>query len=84
MDKCLAFFPFKITHILTHNGLDPRAELEQAKQFTTRLLKSKSGNSCQKISKMDVKICREQYLTSPYNSFYPKNKQNGRTYKWDY
>ena len=30
MDKCLAFFPFKITHILTDNGLE----------ITNRLLKS--------------------------------------------
>jgi hypothetical protein len=36
MDKCLAFFPFKITHILTDNGLE----------ITNRLLKSKIGNSC--------------------------------------
>lgn len=48
MNKCLAFFPFTITHILTDNGLE----------FTNRLLKSKTGNSCEKESKMDVK-CRK-------------------------
>jgi transposase-like protein len=48
MNKCLAFFPFTITHILTDNGLE----------FTNRLLKSKTGNTCEKESKMDVK-CRE-------------------------
>jgi len=59
MDKCLAFFPFYITHILTDNGLE----------FTNRLLKSKTGNSCQKLSKMDVK-CNEHNiqhrLTAPF------------------
>ena len=44
MDKCLALFQFKITAILTNNGLDPRAKREQAKLFTNRLLKSKTGN----------------------------------------
>lgn len=59
MDKCLAFFPFKITHILTDNGLE----------FTNRLLKSKTGNSCQKPSKMDVKSIKnniEHRLTAPF------------------
>ena len=42
IDKCLAFFPFKITHILTDNGLE----------FTKRLLKSKTDSACQKPSKM--------------------------------
>lgn len=49
MDKCLAFFPFNITHILTDNGLE----------FTNRLLVSKKGESCSKPSKMDVK-CQEE------------------------
>jgi hypothetical protein len=56
MDKCIAFFPFQITHILTDNGLDPRVKLEQAKQFTNRLLKTKTGNSCQKLSKNGCKM----------------------------
>lgn len=49
MDKCVDFFPFKITHILTDNGLE----------FTNRLLVSKKGENCSKLSKMDVK-CQEQ------------------------
>ncbi|MBX9808267.1 MAG: DDE-type integrase/transposase/recombinase [Flavobacteriaceae bacterium] len=48
MDRCLDFFPFKITHILTDNGLE----------FTNRLLKSKKGESCQKLSKMDLKCAK--------------------------
>jgi transposase-like protein len=59
MDKCLAFFPFKITHILTDNGLE----------FTNRLLKSKTGNTCQKQSKMDVKCLEnniQHRLTEPF------------------
>ena len=59
MDKCLAFFPFKITHILTDNGLE----------FTNKLLKSKTGNSCQKLSKMDVKCIEnniQHRLTVPF------------------
>jgi transposase-like protein len=59
MDKCIVFFPFKITHILTDNGLE----------FTNRLLKSKTGNACQKPSKMDIK-CKENNiehrLTPPF------------------
>lgn len=59
MDKCFAFFPFNITHILTDNGLE----------FTNRLLKSKKGNTCQKPSKMDEK-CTENHiqhrLTAPF------------------
>lgn len=39
MRKCLDFFPFKITHILTDNGLE----------FTNRLIKSKKGNACKKL-----------------------------------
>lgn len=58
MDKCLEFYPFKITHILTDNGLE----------FTNRLIKSKKGNLCQKPSKMDVKCVENQIehrLTKP-------------------
>jgi transposase InsO family protein len=51
MDKCMAFFPFKITHILTDNGLE----------FTNRLIISKKGYACQKLSKMDVK-CQENNI----------------------
>lgn len=59
MTKCFAFFPFKITHILTDNGLE----------FTNRLLKSKTGKSCQKLSKMDVKCIEnniQHRLTAPF------------------
>jgi transposase-like protein len=59
MDKCLDFFPFKITHILTDNGLE----------FTNRLLKSKKGDFCQKLSKMDVKSIEnniQHRLTEPF------------------
>jgi transposase InsO family protein len=59
MDKCIDFFPFTITHILTDNGLE----------FTNRLLVSKKGDACQKPSKMDVK-CNENNikhrLTAPF------------------
>jgi len=59
IDRCLAFFPFYITHILTDNGLE----------FTNRLLVSKTGNKCTKPSKMDVK-CEENSiihrLTAPF------------------
>jgi len=43
-----AFFPFKITHILTDNGLE----------FTNRLIKSKTGKYCTKPSKLD-EYCTE-------------------------
>lgn len=59
MDKCLAFFPFNITHVLTDNGLE----------FTNRLLKSKTGKACQKLSKMDVKCIEnniQHRLTAPF------------------
>ena len=59
MDKCIAFFPFNITHILTDNGLE----------FTNRLLISRKGNACTKPSKMDIK-CEENSiqhrLTAPF------------------
>jgi transposase-like protein len=58
MVKCLAFFPFGITHVLTDNGLE----------FTNKLLKSKTGHYCQKTSKLDV-VCTqnniEHRLTKP-------------------
>ncbi|MCO6461453.1 MAG: transposase [Saprospiraceae bacterium] len=58
MDKCFNFFPFKITHILTDNGLE----------FTNKLLISKKGASCKTDSKMDVKCKKnniEHRLTKP-------------------
>jgi len=58
MNKCLAFFPFGITHVLTDNGLE----------FTNKLIMSKKGNYCQKPSKLDV-VCEknniEHRLTKP-------------------
>lgn len=58
MDKCIAYFPIKITHILTDNGLE----------FTNRFIKSKTGGLCAKPSKMDVKCAEhniEHRLTAP-------------------
>lgn len=57
-NKCLLFFPFKITHILTDNGLE----------FTNRLIKSKKGNLCSKSSLLDIKCVFnniEHRLTQP-------------------
>jgi len=58
MNKCLQFFPFGITHVLTDNGLE----------FTNKLIKSKKGYYCQKPSKLDV-VCDknniEHRLTKP-------------------
>ncbi len=58
MRKCLSYFPFGITHVLTDNGLE----------FTNRLIRSKKGNLCQKPSKLD-KICEsnsiDHRLTKP-------------------
>ncbi len=51
MDKCLEFFPFAITHVLTDNGLE----------FTNRLIKSKTGNLCQKPSKLDI-VCEKNNI----------------------
>lgn len=51
MHKCLAFFPFGITHVLTDNGLE----------FTNKLIKSKTGHYCQKPSKLDV-VCDENNI----------------------
>ena len=58
MDKVLDFFPFKITHILTDNGLE----------FTNKLIRSKKGELCQKPSKMDEKCKKndiDHRLTKP-------------------
>ncbi len=58
MNRCLEFFPFEITHVLTDNGLE----------FTNRLIKSKKGELCQKSSKLD-EVCKtnhiEHRLTQP-------------------
>ncbi len=65
MTKCFAFFPFKITPILTNHGLE----------FTNRLMKSKTGNSCKKLSKMDIKCIQnniQHRLTAPFT-----HKTNG-------
>ena len=51
MNKCLDFFPFGITHVLTDNGLE----------FTNKLIKSKNGNYCKKPSKLDL-ICKEHNI----------------------
>lgn len=51
MNKCLDFFPFGITHVLTDNGLE----------FTNKLIKSKTGHYCQKPSKLDV-VCDENNI----------------------
>lgn len=49
--RCKEFFPFKITHILTDNGLE----------FTNALLKSKNGKNCTKLSKLDV-FCKTEKI----------------------
>jgi len=51
MNKCLNFFPFGITHVLTDNGLE----------FTNKLIKSKKGHYCQKPSKLDI-VCNENNI----------------------
>jgi len=51
MLKCLDFFPFRITHVLTDNGLE----------FTNQLLKNKKGEYCTKPSKLDV-ICKKNNI----------------------
>ena len=60
MEKCLDFFPIiKVTHVLTDNGLE----------FTNRLIKSKKGELCKKVSKFD-EVCFENdiehRLTKPF------------------
>ena len=57
-DKCVAFFPFEITHILTDNGLE----------FTNRLIMSKKGKLCTKDSLLDIKCLKNNIkhrLTKP-------------------
>jgi len=58
MSLCLDFFPFGITHVLTDNGLE----------FTNKLIKSKKGEYCKKLSKLD-EICKinniDHRLTKP-------------------
>jgi hypothetical protein len=51
MLKCLDFFPFGITHVLTDNGLE----------FTNRLLKNKKGEYYSKSSKLDI-VCQENNI----------------------
>lgn len=51
LEKCIAFFPVYITHILTDNGLE----------FTNRLLKSKKGQVCEKPSKFDA-LCSKNNI----------------------
>lgn len=53
MNKCLLYFPFGITHVLTDNGLE----------FTNRLIKSKKNELCTKLSKLDV-LCKEDMILS--------------------
>lgn len=52
-NKCIEFFPFEITHILTDNGLE----------FTNRLIKSKKGENCKKKLSVRSKMQREQCRT---------------------
>ena len=51
MKKCISFFPFGITHVLTDNGLE----------FTNRLIKSKKGVYCTKPSKFDI-VCSDNHI----------------------
>lgn len=51
LNFCLQFFPFKITHILTDNGLE----------FTNILIKSKNGKYCSKPSLVD-KVCEKENI----------------------
>lgn len=56
--KCQGFYPFKISHILTDNGLE----------FTNKLIRSKKGNLCTKPSLLDIKCTEnnvEHRLTKP-------------------
>lgn len=59
LKNAIAFFPFKITHILTDNGLE----------FTNRLIKSKKGECKAKDGKFDL-LCQqeeiEHRLTKPF------------------
>jgi len=51
VNKCLGFFPFKITHISTDNELE----------FTNKLIKSKKGRYSNKPSKLDI-LCKEHNI----------------------
>ena len=51
MNRCLEYFPFEISHVLTDNGL----------KFTNRLIKSKKGELCQKSSKLD-EVCKTNHI----------------------
>lgn len=51
VNKCVSFFPFSITHILTDNGLE----------FTNKLLVSKDRTATAKDSLLDV-FCTEQNI----------------------
>jgi transposase-like protein len=51
-DKCINFFPFAPSHILTDNGFE----------FTNRLIKSKKGNLCTKPSLLDIKCAKNNIL----------------------
>ena len=59
MNKWISHFPFKISHVLTDNGLE----------FTNRYLKSKTGEPCKKPSRLDL-VCKahqvEHRLTKPF------------------
>lgn len=57
-DHCVDFFPVKISHILTDNGLE----------FTNYLIRSKKGDLCKKTSKLDQKCAKnniDHRLTRP-------------------
>lgn len=51
VQKCVSFFPFAITHILTDNGLE----------FTNKLLISKKGENKAKDSLLDI-FCKENNI----------------------
>ena len=51
LEECIKFFPFKLTHTLTDNGLE----------FTNERRKSKKGNSTDKPSAFD-KVCMENNI----------------------
>ena len=51
MEKCLIYFPFNITHVLTDNGLE----------FTNKLVRSKTGAYCTKPSRLD-EVCMENKI----------------------
>lgn len=59
LNESIDFFPYKITHTLTDNGLE----------FTNRLLKSKGGKYCTKKSKFGI-VCANNKIdhrcTKPY------------------